>query len=60
MTCEHCRDKFTELHDGAIVGEQADAVRAHIATCPQCEREYHADRGSLRPAEQDRRGAGCG
>ena len=42
MTCEQCRDKFTELHDGAIVGEQADAVRAHIATCRQCEGEYAA------------------
>jgi len=42
MTCEQCRDKFSELHDGAIVGEQADALRAHIATCRQCEGEYAA------------------
>lgn len=42
MTCEQCRDKFSELHDGAIVGEQADALRTHIAACPQCQSEYAA------------------
>ena len=39
MTCAECRDLIDAFADGELPGEDAVAVRAHLAGCAECSRE---------------------
>jgi anti-sigma factor RsiW len=36
MNCKHCQIEVDALIDGRLDGTAADAVRAHLASCPTC------------------------
>ncbi len=39
ITCDRCRPLLSLYHDGALIGDRGpdgDAVRAHLANCPDC------------------------
>ena len=40
MNCTQARDQFPELLDGRLAGPAAADVRAHLAACPDCQREF--------------------
>ena len=40
MNCTEIQDRFAELLDGRLADSDTAAVRAHLASCPQCQREY--------------------
>lgn len=40
MNCTQARDHFPELLDGRLAASAADDVRAHLASCPDCQREF--------------------
>jgi Predicted transmembrane transcriptional regulator (anti-sigma factor) len=40
MNCTEFQDRFAELLDGRLAESDTAAVRAHLASCPQCQREY--------------------
>lgn len=38
--CEHYRQQISQLLDGELPAEQAQTLRAHLRTCPDCRRAY--------------------
>jgi hypothetical protein len=40
MNCTEIQDRFAELLDGRLADGDTAAARAHLASCPQCQREY--------------------
>lgn len=40
MNCSHAQDRFADLLDGRLAGADTADVRAHLASCPDCQREY--------------------
>lgn len=40
MNCTQAQDRFAELLDGRLAESDTAAVRAHLASCPECQREY--------------------
>ena len=38
--CEHYRQQISQLLDGELPPEQAQTLRAHLRTCPECRRVY--------------------
>lgn len=40
MTCSQAQDRFAELLDGRLAEADLASVRAHLAACPECQREY--------------------
>ncbi len=40
MNCTETQDRFAELLDGRLAESDTAAVRAHLASCPECQREY--------------------
>lgn len=40
MNCTQARDQFSELLDGRLAAHAAADVRAHLASCPDCQREF--------------------
>ncbi len=42
MRCDECTDALGPYVDGELPPEEAEAVRAHLASCPQCAAEHEA------------------
>ncbi len=42
MNCSRVQDSFIDYQDGTLSAGDATALRAHLATCPTCEREWSA------------------
>lgn len=40
MNCTHAQERLTELLDPRNTTATTDAVRAHLASCPDCQREF--------------------
>lgn len=40
MNCTQAQDRFAELLDGRLAAADTAEVRAHLASCPDCQREY--------------------
>lgn len=40
MNCSQAQDRFSELLDGRLTAADTAEVRAHLAGCPDCQREY--------------------
>jgi len=40
LTCEQVREKMFELYHGELSKGESEAMQAHIASCPGCQREY--------------------
>ncbi len=47
MTCERCRDNYTEFIEGSLAPEQQGAVEAHLASCPACAADLEAFRAAV-------------
>ena len=54
-TCEHYRLQISQLLDGELPEAQQQTLRAHLHTCPDCQRVYkdfltlHGCRAPRRP-----------
>ena len=44
MRCDECRDLLGAHADGELMPEESNAVREHLASCPQCTAEHDAMR----------------
>lgn len=42
MNCHRVQENFIEYQDGALPGDEAAELRAHLASCPVCQREWSA------------------
>jgi len=42
MNCSRVQDSFIDYQDGTLPAGDATALRAHLATCPTCQREWSA------------------
>ena len=42
MNCTRVQDSFIDYQDGTLPVEDASALRAHLASCPTCQREWSA------------------
>ena len=42
MNCSTAQERFADLLDGRLAGAGTAEVRAHLASCPGCQREYSA------------------
>lgn len=40
MNCSQAQDRFSELLDGRLAENSTAEVRAHLASCPDCQRDY--------------------
>lgn len=40
MNCSQAQDRFAELLDSRLAESDTVAVRAHLSSCPDCQREY--------------------
>ena len=38
--CEHYQQQISQLLDGELPPEQVQTLRAHLRTCPECQRVY--------------------
>ena len=52
MNCSQAQDRFPELLDGRLAVEDTEAVRAHLASCPECQREYSSLAQTLAALDQ--------
>ena len=42
MNCQRVQDNFIDYQDGSLPADEAAAVRAHLTSCPVCQREWSA------------------
>lgn len=42
MNCQRVQDNFIDYQDGTLPAEESAALRAHLAGCPTCQREWSA------------------
>jgi hypothetical protein len=42
MNCSRVQDSFIDYQDGTLPAADATALRAHLASCPTCQREWSA------------------
>jgi predicted anti-sigma-YlaC factor YlaD len=42
MNCTQAQDRFADLLDPRLAGDETAEVRTHLASCPDCQREYSA------------------
>ena len=42
MNCTHAQERFADVFDGRLAAADTAEVRAHLASCPDCQREYSA------------------
>lgn len=42
MNCTRAQDRFADLLDGRLAAKDTADVRAHLSSCPDCQREYAA------------------
>lgn len=52
MNCSHVQEKFLDYQDGSLVPDESAAVRAHLASCPACQREWAALQEITRKLDQ--------
>lgn len=42
MNCQRVQDSFIDYQDGTLPPDESTALRAHLAGCPNCQREWSA------------------
>ncbi|MDI1320979.1 MAG: zf-HC2 domain-containing protein [bacterium] len=42
MNCTRVQDSFIDYQDGSLPADESAALRAHLASCPTCQREWSA------------------
>ncbi len=42
MNCSRVQDSFIDYQDGSLPADEAAALRAHLTSCPTCQREWSA------------------
>ena len=42
MNCQRVQDSFIDYQDGSLPAEESAQLRAHLASCPVCQREWSA------------------
>jgi hypothetical protein len=42
MNCQRVQENFIDYQDGSLPGDEAAELRAHLASCPVCQREWAA------------------
>lgn len=42
MNCQRVQDTFIDYQDGTLPADESAALRAHLASCPTCQREWSA------------------
>jgi hypothetical protein len=42
MNCQRVQDNFIDYQDGSLPPDQSAELRAHLASCPTCQREWSA------------------
>ncbi|MBI2813544.1 MAG: zf-HC2 domain-containing protein [Opitutae bacterium] len=42
MNCTRVQDSFIDYQDGSLPADESAALRAHLASCPTCQREWAA------------------
>ena len=42
MNCQRVQDCFIDYQDGTLPPDESAALRAHLASCPTCQREWSA------------------
>src|SRR5882672_3518905 len=42
MNCQRVQDSFIDYQDGSLPAGESAALRAHLASCPTCQREWSA------------------
>ncbi len=42
MNCQRVQDNFIDYQDGTLPPDESVALRAHLASCPTCQREWSA------------------
>lgn len=42
MNCQRIQESFIDYQDGSLAADESAQVRAHLATCPTCQREWSA------------------
>ncbi|MDB6165220.1 MAG: hypothetical protein JWQ83_360 [Lacunisphaera sp.] len=42
MNCQRVQDSFIDYQDGSLPADEAAALRAHLTSCPTCQREWSA------------------
>ena len=42
MNCSRVQDSFIDYQDGALPADESASLRAHLASCPTCQREWAA------------------
>ena len=42
MNCQRVQDSFIDYQDGTLPPDESAALRAHLAGCPNCQREWSA------------------
>lgn len=52
MNCTQAQDRFAELLDGRLAGPESADVRTHLASCPDCQREYSSLAQTLAALDQ--------
>jgi len=52
MNCTQAQDRFAELLDGRLAAADTAEVRAHLAACPDCQREYSSLAQTLSALDQ--------
>src|SRR5436309_379544 len=40
MNCTEAQERFADLLDGRLAAADTAGVRAHLSSCPDCQREY--------------------
>jgi len=42
MNCQRVQENFIDYQDGSLPADESAALRAHLASCPSCQREWSA------------------
>jgi anti-sigma factor RsiW len=42
MNCSRVQDSFIDYQDGTLPADEAAQLRAHLTSCPTCQREWSA------------------
>lgn len=42
MNCQRVQDNFIDYQDGSLPADESAQIRAHLASCPVCQREWSA------------------
>ena len=42
MNCQRVQDNFIDYQDGSLPADESAQLRAHLTSCPTCQREWAA------------------